>query len=103
MQLIKAKEAKQIADVNNREYNDEIEILNVLIKDAAEHGLCSCEVNIKLMSSVLSELDKAGYSVYSIDLLDERDEGEKIYYVLYWGGDFYEKLYSLRCKRNDVT
>ena len=85
MELIKAKEAKQIADTNNREYNDEIEILNVLIKDAAERGLHSCGVNIKLLSSVLEKLDKEGYAIYSIEPPDEEDdENEKFYYVLSW-------------------
>lgn len=84
MKLIKAEEAKRITDVSNREYNDEIEILNILIKDAAEQGLRGCEVNIKLMPSVLGELKNAGYAIYDIAFLDERDEDEKIYYYLRW-------------------
>ena len=84
MELIKAEEAKRIADVNNREHKDEIEILNTLIKEAADRGMRTCEVNIKLMPSVLDELDNAGYAIYGIGLLDERNENEKIYYILRW-------------------
>ena len=83
MELIKAKEAKQIADVNNREYNDEIEILNVLIKEAAKLGLHICEVNIRLMPSVLDELDRAGYAIYNAEAFGRKIEKE-IYYILRW-------------------
>lgn len=83
MELIKAEEAKQITDINNSEYKDEIQMLNTLIKDRAEHGLRTCEVNIKLIPSVLEELDRAGYAIYNIEAFG-RKIGKEKYYILKW-------------------
>ena len=84
MELIKAEEAKRIADVNNREYKDEIEILNILIKEAADCGSRTCGVNIKLLPSVIEELEKAGYAIYNMHSFGRKTEDEEIYYVLRW-------------------
>lgn len=89
MELIKAEEAKRIADVkiadvNNREYKDEIEILNILIKEAMDCGSRTCGVNIRLIPSVIEELEKAGYIVYDIHPFGRKTEEEEIYYVLKW-------------------
>lgn len=83
-ELIKAAEAKRMTDANNREYQDEIKMLNILIKEAVERGSHTCGVNIKLIPSVIGKLEEAGYGIYNMHSFGRKTEDEEIYYVLRW-------------------
>lgn len=88
MELIKIQEARRISELNKGEINDEIAIVNILIKEAANKGLRQCYVNIHLMSIVCEMLEKEGYTI--IDVSDknitEIDNNDilKIYHLIQW-------------------
>jgi hypothetical protein len=88
MGLIKIDEAKRISELNKGEINDEIAIVNVLIKEAANKGLRQCYVNIHLIPIVCEILKTEGYIVINIDNEDivEIDNNDilNIYHLIQW-------------------
>lgn len=88
MELIKIQEARRISELNKGEINDEIEIVNILIKEAANKGLRHCYVNIHLMPIVCEILKTEGYIVINIndEGIVEIDNNDilNIYHLIQW-------------------